>query len=442
MKNKKINKLLVLFLSTAVLAAGCGTVEPEQVNETDYYAEGVTIEDKDNYFNVVLDYTTGLTNKEMGEAYAKGILEMVPEYEKIMDSYIAQNIVKYEYQYGINRSHDVRSQIPDAYYDEIKGMAEVFSDGESTWNDGKLTEDEVFMFNLFPDIIRASQCSFVSVYGDRSETGQTVTARNLDWYRGETNQMGLLQSVITVKYEDRSICIIGYLGYQGMLTGFSDNHIFAGILDSASQEPFSAEGRRSYAMDLRYALENFDQMEAAANYLGDPSMLYTFNHTIGFSDATHSIVLENNFSGDSSIKRGRLKRGIRDENSKLNKDVEWGISDAVACVNSFVLYGNYDNHTINKYNTKRWKNIKEQIGEKGDTVSFEELKEITSFYSGKSPGVFSESGDIYNKMTVQMLVFVPETFELEVYFPSRDALSNPKEPVFTKIPVFELDERV
>lgn len=437
MKNKSLKKLLVLLIIFTILSTSCAKLQPVQTRDTAYREKGVTIEDKGNYFNVILDYTTGLTNQEMGAAYAKGILEMLPEYEKIMDSYIAQNIVEYEYMYGINRAYDVKSQIPQAYYDEITGMASVFGNGENAWNDGNLTADEVLLFNLFPDVFRAAQCSYISVYGERAESGQTIVARNLDWFRGDTNQMAALQSVVTIKYDDVSVCNVGYLGYQGMLTGFSDKQIFAGILDSGSNEAYSSEGRRSYAMDLRYALEHFDKMEDAADYLGDPSMLYTFNHTIGFSDKTHSIILENNFSGDSSVKRGRLKREIRTEDSKLNDGIEWGIDNAVAAVNSFLLYGNMDNHTNHKYNTKRWKNIKEQLLAKGNTVSFEELKEITSYYGGKAPGVFSESGDIYNKMTVQMMVFIPETFQLEIYFPQRDTLTNPQEPIFKSIQVFE-----
>jgi len=436
MKNR-IHKLLIVLLSFSILFIGCGKVQQVQLSVNSYQEKGVTIENRGNYFYVVLDYTTGLTRKEMGAAYAKAILEMVPDYEKLMDSYISQNIVEYEYQYGINRCYDIKTQIPKEYYEEIEGMASVFTETENKWNDGKLCEDEFFMFNLFPDVFRGAQCSYISAYGERSETGQTVVARNLDWYRGEENQMGALQAVITIKYDDISICNIGYLGYQGMLTGFSDQHIFAGILDAGSNEPYSSEGRRSYPMDLRYALEHFDKMEDAANYLGDPSMLYTFNHIIGFSDTEHSILLENNFSGDSSIKRGRLKRGIRDDTSKLNDGISWEIPNSVASVNSFLLYGNHDNHSNNKYNTKRWKNIKEQLLSKGDKVSFDELKEVTSYYSGNEPGVFSESGDIYNRMTVQMMVFVPETFQLITYFPPRDTLFNPKEPVFESVEVFK-----
>lgn len=437
MIKNRIKKMSMTLLCFTVLLTGCHKVEPVEMREETYQAEGVTIENKGNYFSVVLDYTAGLTNKEMGEAYAKGILEMVPEYEKLMDTYLSQNIVEYEYQYGINRSLDVRTQIPQPYYEEIEGMASVFSAGDSEWNDGKLTTDEVFLFNLFPDVLRAAQCSYISVYGERSETGQTLVARNLDWYRGETNQMAMLQAIVTIKYPEVTICNIGYLGYQGMLTGFSSNHIFAGILDSGSGEPYSSEGRRSYAMDLRYAVENYKDKEEAAKYIGDPSMLYCFNHNIGFSDQNGSIILENNFSGDSNIKHGRLHRGIRYEDSKLNRNITWDINHAIASVNSFLLYGNMDNHSNNKYNTKRWKNIKQQILSKGDTVSFDEMKEITSYYSGKKPGVFMESGDIYNKMTVQMMVFVPETFQLEIYFPPRDSLVNPQKPKFETISIVQ-----
>lgn len=430
--------LAALLICATILSYGCSSIDGGSgvQGEASYHGKGVTITNKGNYFDVVLDYTTGLTPKEMGEDYARGILTVVPDFEAIVDSYIAETVTNYDYNFVFHRTNDIKPQIQEQYYEEIVGLASVFTGGnESKRKDNKVSEDELLMYNLFTDVVRPSQCSYISVYADRSETGKTLTARNLDWFGGSENQLPQIQAVITIKYPDKQICSIGYMGYVGIITGFNDSKVFAGILDSGTGAPYSTEVRRSYVMDLRYGLENTESMEDLANYMADPYKLYTYNHVIGLSDPNSSIILENNFSGQGANGM-RVKRAIRYEDSQLNREVEWGIDNAIASVNSFVLYGNHDNHTVNDYNTRRWKNIRNELTTKGPVITKEELREICSFNDG-SPGVFSESGDVYNRMTLQMVLFEPDTLSLEVYFRPKGERVNPDHPVFEKIPVFQ-----
>jgi hypothetical protein len=223
---------------------------------------------------------------------------------------------------------------------------------------------------------------------------------------------------------------------KAVFTGFNDDKVFAGILDSGTGAAYSSEGRRSYPLDLRLALETTDTMNDAAEFMRDSKKLYAYNHIIGFSDPDSSIILENNFSGNGS-QGNRVKRAIRKSDSKLNKNITWGISDAVAAVNCFMLYGNNDNYTPNKYNTKRWKSIKNKLNGDGSTVSIDEVRQSISYYRGSSPGMFSENGDIYNKMTILMVLFQPDSLSLEVFFRPKDNRVNPAHPVFEKISVFQ-----
>jgi hypothetical protein len=133
----------------------------------------------------------------------------------------------------------------------------------------------------------------------------------------------------------------------------------------------------------------------------------------------------------------RVKRAIRKSDSKLNKEITWGISDAIAAVNCFMLYGNNDNYTPHKYNTKRWKNIKTELLSEGSTVSVDKVRDVISYYKGNKPGVFSESGDVYNKMTIIMILCQPDNLSLEVFFRDRDNRINPTKPVFKKIEAFK-----
>jgi len=426
--------LIVILL----LQVGCTSKIPVvTVLNSSYKVDGVSITDKGNYYNVVLDFTSGLSHRQIGEAFAKGILQLVPDYEALLDSYIAENLVKSEYKYAFYRMEDIKSQVNSEYAEEIEGMASVFSGGDNDLrSDNKISKNEFYLFNLFTDAIRGTQCSYVSVFGSRSETKKTITGRNLDWYGGSMNQLPRIQAVITFVYPDKKICSIGYMGYMGILTGFNDKKVFAGILDAGTNAAYSSEGRRSYVLDLRYALENMNTMNDAAEFMRDPKKLYAYNHIIGFSDPDTSIILENNFSGNGADEN-RVKRAIRKTDSKLNGDIAWGISDSIAAVNSFVLYGNNDNHTPNKYNTKRWENLQTQLQTSGSTVTADKIKQTISYIHGRSPGVFSESGDVYNKMTIQMVVFQPYNLSLEVFFRPKNNRVNPKSPVFEKIQVFQ-----
>lgn len=430
--------LAACFLALLLLQTGCTSEVPVITSESSSYkADGVTITDKGNYYDVVLDFTTGLSHRKIGESFAKGILQMVPDYEALVDSYIAENLVKSEYKYAFYRMEDIKSQVDPVLFEEIEGMASVFSGGDNdVRSDNKISKNEFYLFNLFTDAIRGSQCCYVSVYGERSETKKNITGRNLDWYGGKMNQLPRIQAVINFIYPDKKVCSIGYMGFMGILTGFNDSGIFAGILDAGTNAAYSSEGRRSYVLDLRYALENMSTMNDAAEYMRDPKKLYAYNHIIGFSDPESSIILENNFSGMGSDDN-RIKRSIRKNDSKLNQDITWDISDAIASVNSFILYGNNDNHTPNKYNTKRWDNIKTQLQSNGDIVSADKIKKTITYFHGRTPGVFSESGDIYNKMTIQMIVFQPDNFNLEVFFRPKNNRVNPALPVFEHIEAFK-----
>ncbi|RCX14285.1 hypothetical protein DFR58_1158 [Anaerobacterium chartisolvens] len=419
-----------------IFQVGCSKEIAVVTGESSYQEKGVSITDKGNYFDVVLDYTAGLTRRQMGEAFGRAILKAVPNYEALIDSYIAENLSTYEYPYSLLRAEDVMPQMNEDYKEEIEGLADAFSGGkENVRGDNKISRDEIYLFNLFTDVVRGTQCCYLAVSGDRSSTGSTIAGRNLDWFGGQDNQLPIIQSIITMRYTDKKLCSVGYLGYIGILTGFNDDKVFAAIVDSQSGTPYSSLGIRSYALDLRFALESTNTMEDACEFMRDPSKLYGVNHIIGFSDPVKSVILENNFTGDG-LDLKRVKRSVRTSESALNKGISWGIDNAVGTVNSFLLYGNHDNHKPNKYNTKRWQNMKRELLEKGEDVTAEELKDVISYKKGKSPGTFSDSGDLYNKMTVQMVVFEPESLSLEVFFRPRNIIDNPEVPVFEKIPVF------
>jgi hypothetical protein len=387
----------------------------------------VSIVNRGSYYEVTMDYTTGINHYDMGRMLMQKITQILPNYEQLTDSYLAEMVgTQNIYNNLLSRVPDIKPQIPQEYQDEINGMISQLNGGNiNNVGDGKLSKDEFYLMQLITDVDQSTQCSGISVYGSRSVTGNTMTARILDWFDGSKHQLAQIQSVITIKNGSKSICTIGYLGFMGIITGFNEEGVFAAIMDSPSGAAYSSKNKRSYPMDLRYALENYTTLANVADYLADTSRNYAFNHLIFLSDKYTTHVLENNFSGTGT----NIRRALRNDTSSLNPGITWGFTNAVAAVNSFLLLGNHDNHTGVMSNTKRWSSIKTQLQLYGDTVTLNELKLIASFDHGNGPGLQSD-GDIYNIGTQQIVIFQPDVFHLEVAF-------KPKSGIMPTVPIFD-----
>lgn len=418
-------KLMIVLLCVVVLFTSVPSLTLAKA------AEPVIILDKGSHYEITLDYSSGLSPYEMGAEYGKKILEAVPEYETLFDSYLAE-IIGDEFIYNVflARVEDIKPQVREQYKDEIDGIASQLSGGsQNVMGDNKLSKDELYIINLLPDVARMTQCSAFSVFGKRSEyPHKAMLYRALDWYQGSQNQIVKIQAVQTIKNGKKSICTIGYIGYMGVLTAINDDKLFAAILDSSTGAPYVSESKSSYPFDIRYALENFDKLYDVSAYLKSDDREYTFSHNIFLSDTNKSIVLENNAGTD-----GEGLREERSKNSVLNDGVGWEISDSIGCVNSFILEGNTDNHTADIVNTSRWESMKTQAAAKGSKITLRELKEIASFNHGDGPDGM-EDGDLYNNMTQQLIVFIPFKMQLEVFF-RPDAAELPNQPTFEKIQV-------
>lgn len=392
-------------------------------------AQHVTIADSGNYYHVICDLASAGSRHQMGLELGQQIAAAAPEFGTLVDSYLAERSgSNATYNAWIARMGDIWPQVPQEFRDEIDGMTEgVAAETLNVRGDGKLSRDEIRVLNLFPDCARTSQCAGLTVFGAGSAGGRTMTARLLDWHSGNQNQLGQVQAVTFIQNGSQSVCLVGHLGFMGAVTGFNDEGLFSGILDSPTGTAYSSAGKRSYAMDIRHALENFGDMDSAAARLADTSKHYAYNHLVLMSDRNGGGVLENNFSGSGTA----MRRVLRRDTSALNPGVEWEYPEAVAAVNSFVLYGNHDNHTGVQFNTGRWASFRSQLGAFGQ-VDWEELKLIAGFDNGNGPGY--EYTDIYNAGNHQIVCFRPDSMILEVAFKPKSGVL-PADPAFVRVPV-------
>ena len=177
-KDINVKKLVVILFIFCLILSGCRQLDKSVDGKDVISQESVNIVDKDNYFEVSLDFDSKSSHEEVGKEYANAILEVAPNYEELVDSYLKEICLNDDtYKSAIKeRVPNVKQFVDEKYLDEIEGMAKVFSNDidEDIIGDGKLSSNEVYLFNLIPDVIRGSQCSVISVYGSKSETGNNI----------------------------------------------------------------------------------------------------------------------------------------------------------------------------------------------------------------------------------------------------------------------------
>ncbi|MCX6360436.1 MAG: C45 family autoproteolytic acyltransferase/hydrolase [Armatimonadetes bacterium] len=379
------------------------------------------------YYNVTLDFT-GTTPRQVGADYGQAIKAIKPDFEAQLDTFLA-DMLGGDAMFAalLHRVDAIKPQLDASYREEIEGIASSLSGGSTDkLGDGQLSLNELYMVNLNTDALRPTQCSFTSVWGQRSATRRTISARVLDWPDGPTFPMAKCQAVVHYVNGAKSVYTIGYLGYQGMLTGINSQGVFGAVLDSPSWAPFPdpPTGYYSYSFDLRHALENQQTLDGVASAM--TAHPYTFCHNIALSDPSISRILENDQTPGH-------RRALRSDTSALRSGVTWGISNAVASVNSFLLPENVDNHSQDVHNVARWESIVTQLKSKGITVDRQELTAVEGYYKGSIPGKATQ-GDVFSVASQMLVIFQPSTKGLDIAFHPHDGdWAGP--PTFTSVPV-------
>lgn len=454
--------LTVLMLVVAL--AGClNSAKNDKKNIiTAETKEVVTIQKKSTHYEVTVNFKNGSTIESSAEEYGKKILQLCPDYETLLDSYLQELIlmqamrsdeaIQQEVQQGIqnegletfsdlriflNEKHPelvpaiyntlisnsklVLKNTKQEYVDEIAGVSKAFT-GKDTdvLGDGKLSHNEYLLINFMTDVFRPVQCSAVSVFGNYSENNKTIIGRNLDWYIGSERQLSKLSAVITYKKNGKhSICNVGFLGFIAVVTGYNDSGLFMATLDSGTNAPQTDFGKiSSYTMNIRECLEVETNIDTGYQMFLNKDYAYNFNIT--FADKNSSKVFECNISGNGS----NMRRALRAYDSELNPGITWGIPNAVGAVNSFLLKGNCDNFT--GMDEPRWNSIKSELTKKGSKVSFDELKEVIAYHKNAVPG--DDASDLFVADNCHSIVFQPEDLKTEIAFMSQS--EGRKTPVF------------
>lgn len=459
-KGMNKNSLSVMF----VLLAGLMLTGFAKSDETGKY---VTQKKMSGYFQTDIDVSdASVSRKVAGKEYGKLIIQQVPAYEKLIDSYLAEiqkmvgKIGTYEDMIG--RMKNIWANVPQTVQDELAGIAEaVCSTQENVLGDGKLSPDELRMFNLIADVYRGNQCSMVGALPEMSETGNVILARNLDWDDGSTFQFSQIQSIATYRLPNkRSLTLVGYLGVIIGVTGFVENIdgkanpkdgecLYFALLDSEIGKPYTSKDKRSYPSDLRKYAEECTSIESMVSMLDKTEDKYTFGHLIVLADSKNIGVYE----GDLNYGEHRLRT------AKDNPDlyIPWKVKGTIGAVNCFMLKTSYDNATgkndptqtpesvrladgniSGDSNKMRWASQQRLLSaNNGAKFSMDNLKAVETYGPGKT-----SEGFIFRYDTLQTVLFEPKTRHLEVAFhPIGRNWNKDEKPVFQKIIIKSAGEK-
>ena len=333
------------------------------------------------YYDVTLDYEKG-DSFRIGKAYAEAVLLAFPEYSTVLEPYIFENIRGAFGDGGFRpeaveeRINTLYGSLDDKYKKEIDGFATgIASDLHGIEEDGRISYEEAMLIQMIPDALRPTSCSALSLWGEKTESGQPITLRCLEWNLGSENQMGMINAVVHFKDGNKTVTCIGILGLLDVISAINDDGVFVAILDVGSNTgiPYVSEGKKCYTFDIRYALEEYDNAKAVGEYMVGNSADYTWCHNLIITDKNHSYCAEDCVREVAEAGEGFSV--LRDTDSELMEGLCWDSADSLCVVNSFAVKGNQDGFEGSEANLVRFAKYNEWVKAQ-DKFSVKEVKEM------------------------------------------------------------------
>lgn len=338
-----------------------------------------TIEKKKSYYSVTLDLSKGDGSYyEEGKAYGETLARAFPDYGRIAEPYLYENILNAfpEMSTGFSaiedRMNEVLGNIDENYREELRGFAQALAgNSEGFKQDGILSVDEIHLFQVIPDVLRPFACSAVSLSGSKTSSGSRISCRLLEWDLGSSNQICALHAVVDRIDGERSTKSISFLGMLSTITAVNRNGVMVGILDvgSAEYEEFEYEGRTSYTYALRHALESFSTAKEVGDHLVESSPSFTYNCNIMITDADEAYCAELAVSPENGVPL------LRGKDTPICERLAWDDPEVFCIVNSYTSEENGAEMFVLSENYTRWVKFNRLFGsEQG--ISTERFKEL------------------------------------------------------------------
>ena len=355
-----------------------------------------------------------------------------------MEPYIYENIVvgfpalEDDYEPVTERISYLAETLRPAHKEELYAFAETISGGIHGYEqDETISYEEALTFNLIPEALRGTACSALSLWGSKTESGDNVSIRFLDWALGSENQMCMGHAVIHANKGERSYTAISFLGFVSVVSAVNNDGVFGAILDVGSgNEPYSYKDKKCYTYDLKYALEEYDTAEKVGNFMVQNSADYTWSHHIYVTDKDHAYCAED--ATGALQKSGKGYSILRDCNTPLIDGLKWDSKDSLCVVNSFASQGNQDFFCGGTDNIVRFKKYNEWVSSK-DHFSIGEMKSMLT-REKVNQGQYENEAYVVNfrnRGTVQIILVDYHTGQVQVSFTGTDGPSD--DVIFTDI---------
>ena len=299
------------------------------------------------YFDITLDEENA-TPYEAGRAYGEAINIIYPEFGSQLEPYLFENINGAfpnlsgdDYTPVEERMKGLFDSLDPHYQEEIKGLADGLGTPDTgIYPDGVLSTEELMIAQMVPDALRGTACSGLSLWGEKTATGDMIGVRCLEWSLGSDKSMCKIHTVLHIKNGEKSITSFSFLGLFDVISGINNDGVFAAMLDMYTDQVFVYEGRTCYSFAIRYALEEFTTAKEAGEYMVENSSKFTFSHNVMLTDGKESYCAED--ACPQSVEEGKAVATLRDCNTPIMKELKWESPDSLCIVNSFVTEGNFD----------------------------------------------------------------------------------------------------
>ena len=385
--------------------------------------DGICVINKmEHYYDVTIDYENS-TPAQAGKAYADALIKAFPNYVEVVEPYLYENIVigfpglKDDYTPVEERINYMAEQIRPELREELYALAEELSGGVHGFGeDGTISYEEVLQFNLIPETLRGTACSALSLWGEKTSTGDPVAMRLLDWSPGSEYQMWKIHAVLHAKKGDRSYTGITFLGFESIVSAVNDDGVFASILDVGSgTEPFTYNDKKCYTWEIRYALEEFDTARELGQYMVDNSSYFTWSNHTYVTDKNESLCAENATQQLQDKNKGFSI--LRDCNTPLIESIHWDSKDSLCVVNSFAAKGNQDFFSDGENNIVRFNKYNEWVKAR-DKFTVGDIKTMITrekVNQGKADGE-AVVNNVRHRGTCQIIIVDYHTGNIQVAF--------------------------
>ncbi|MBR1797621.1 MAG: hypothetical protein IJ757_06405 [Clostridiales bacterium] len=389
----------------------------------------------ENYFDVTLDETCA-SAYDAGYAYGKAIVSIYPELSGRLEPYIFENIrmafadLGDDYTPVEDRMHGLFNSLDEHYQQEVLGLCDaVCGDYHGIYPDGILSVEEMMLIQMVPDCLRPTACSGLSLWGSKTETGDMITIRCLEWLLGSDNSMTSIHTLLHIRNGERTITNIGFLGLFDTISGINDDGVFMAMLDADSDHFMDCENRTCYSFAIRHALEQFDNAHDAAQYMVDNAPSFTFCHNVMVTDGNEAYCAEDAVA--QLIEDGTGHPCLRDSSTHLMDGISWDSPDSLCIVNAFLSEGNYDLMSGNAVNAVRFSKYNEWVEDGGifDLASVKNMmtQEVvdTVLYNT------SIVENVHRDNLTQMIIVDYHTGNVQIAFTGPEGVTD--HPVFTAV---------